>query len=489
MIKKVIIHVGPSKTGSSAIQYWLNLNHKALKKQGVMYPSHDTDKNQVSSGNREVLLTHTADSGFKLCLNKVEELKREFSISNCHTLLLSSEFFFPLIPKLNECFNNVEFIVYLRNPINFIESDYNQRIKRHSHSKALSPSLNIGFGVLLQIDRMLQAENKPKLIIRPYANSCFEGGSLISDVLSAAKIDLSVKVDPIINTSYSFEALEFKRHCNHFHLSEHLEAQLDCLLQGYSTGDKSYSLIAPETYQKYTNEILTQFDNIVDKHNLLGLSEFRLSLRDTKPKPYRFQSVSAQQLVDVVEYVKVENKALYNKLKDLIAEKAFIILPNNTFYQCFGCVFERGDVEPGAEQISALVNLSKFDEAKFCEGLSEYLTKFKDEGSVVRYFLELANKFEPGIPSVESKLSKLRFPKSIGYDIAPSEFSFITEFVTNRSLTEADYCRSLAVLFEKEGKEHLARHFWDLAFQFRVNGPVIVEKLNAYRLQERQNMP
>lgn len=49
MSKKVIVHIGANKTGSSAIQKFLSLNCEALRKQGLVIPSQDfTLSNEVS---------------------------------------------------------------------------------------------------------------------------------------------------------------------------------------------------------------------------------------------------------------------------------------------------------------------------------------------------------------------------------------------------------------------------------------------------------
>ena len=49
MSKKVVVHIGANKTGSSAIQKFLSLNCEALRKQGLVIPSQDfTLSNQVS---------------------------------------------------------------------------------------------------------------------------------------------------------------------------------------------------------------------------------------------------------------------------------------------------------------------------------------------------------------------------------------------------------------------------------------------------------
>ena len=68
----------------------------------------------------------------------------ELDASGCHTLLLSSEFFFPAIADIQKAFPEAEFVVYVRNPIELLESNYNQSVKRHDETKAfVAPAASI----------------------------------------------------------------------------------------------------------------------------------------------------------------------------------------------------------------------------------------------------------------------------------------------------------------------------------------------------------
>ena len=67
LIKNVYIHVGPPKTGTSAVQKWLNSNQRFLKENGIYYPSHNVDSNGVSSGN--VRSIYDVDESKQLTLN------------------------------------------------------------------------------------------------------------------------------------------------------------------------------------------------------------------------------------------------------------------------------------------------------------------------------------------------------------------------------------------------------------------------------------
>ena len=79
--KQIIIHVGPAKTGTSALQYFLLRNCDELKKVGYYYPNHRLDENDISGGHG------SPEFDIKKTIN-------EFLESNYHTLILSAESFF-----------------------------------------------------------------------------------------------------------------------------------------------------------------------------------------------------------------------------------------------------------------------------------------------------------------------------------------------------------------------------------------------------------
>ena len=63
---KIIIHVGPSKTGTSAIQNWLSSHQKNLLELGIYYPPHRVDINGISSGNLLQVFDRDGDESIKL---------------------------------------------------------------------------------------------------------------------------------------------------------------------------------------------------------------------------------------------------------------------------------------------------------------------------------------------------------------------------------------------------------------------------------------
>ena len=122
-MNKFCFFVGPGKTGSSALQLWLSENTEKLREQGVYYPKHKTDANGVSSGNLYRVLEKTESGKLDASPKLIEKLLVDFERSGTHTLLLSSEFFFPAIEQLDHLLPGAEFLAYLRDPLEAFESE------------------------------------------------------------------------------------------------------------------------------------------------------------------------------------------------------------------------------------------------------------------------------------------------------------------------------------------------------------------------------
>lgn len=76
-LRKLIVHIGPGKTGTTSIQDSLTRNEQHLLQQGVLYPSF--------LGPRGVCSANTLASATGKLANVAEE-------SRAHTLVISSEF-------------------------------------------------------------------------------------------------------------------------------------------------------------------------------------------------------------------------------------------------------------------------------------------------------------------------------------------------------------------------------------------------------------
>ena len=194
MKKEIFIHIGPPKTGTSAIQKWCNDNSKLLLKYSVFYPNHITDSNGVSSGNLLSIYSRDKNNNLFLDQKKIEIVLKKFEHSQCKKLLLSSEFFFQRVSELSKALPTSTFIAYIRNPIEKKESLYNQGVKRHQYTEKISDKLNLQpNNDLITLQKAIKEIDRNKLKIRFFGKDFFHKKNIISDLLNSLGVDHDIK--------------------------------------------------------------------------------------------------------------------------------------------------------------------------------------------------------------------------------------------------------------------------------------------------------
>ncbi len=143
---RVIIHIGATKTGSSALQHYLHKNSSRLAQDGVCYPDVG-----VASGAQHLIAAALHPSAFRLHSNELpdplgvrqarfaEMMQQALATaraSNAHTLVLSSEylwgvfsepFYAAWMTNLQGC--DVSIYAVLRRPDQWLQSSYLQALK------------------------------------------------------------------------------------------------------------------------------------------------------------------------------------------------------------------------------------------------------------------------------------------------------------------------------------------------------------------------
>ena len=152
--KKVILHIGPHKTGTSSIQKMLFDNRKSLEKKNILYPNFANKEGWGHHIIHKELKQGNLDDKFFLNLSSKNH--------NTHTLLLSSENFvrcssdeLETLSCLLDC-SDIKVIMFLRIPSRRLISLWKETIKHRS---------NIPISTFL-----LQHISRPKLseVINPY---------------------------------------------------------------------------------------------------------------------------------------------------------------------------------------------------------------------------------------------------------------------------------------------------------------------------------
>ena len=317
----ILIHVGPPKSGTSAIQRWLSFHASELQQYGYYYPQHESDANGVSSGNLLALFSYNSEGELEFDAAKKERLITDFKKSQATVLLLSSEFFFKRITLLAEQFPTAKFVAYLRFPLEVIESSYNQGVKRHGEVKQLGVSATPKCFQLNLLENQIKKAGKQRFILRPYEKNCFTGGSLVNDFKDVLHIPSqslqTYSTNEVVNSSYSIDALELKRWFNQFPLGD-LQPVLDKLLQAYSADKPGYSLIGAKLFRTYKNEFVKVLERFCSVYHVDNSEIFIEQCKALQQKPIVKQRLSDEDFESLIKQLlgskELSAFALYKKV-------------------------------------------------------------------------------------------------------------------------------------------------------------------------------
>jgi hypothetical protein len=206
MTRRVIIHLGPEKTGSTALQRHL-LGHRdeLLERHGVLYPLSGRDPEHASEAHMRLFFTAQRGGALEEVVN---DLLREADEGRAEVIVLSHERLGHLyrhrpesIGRLQELLRGceVDLVLYPRRQDNWIMSDYNQRLKpavflaRIGLDKEIEESGLEGAYWRVDYAAMLQAWEeafRARIIVRPFERSQLRDGDVIADFGDVIGVDL-----------------------------------------------------------------------------------------------------------------------------------------------------------------------------------------------------------------------------------------------------------------------------------------------------------
>lgn len=181
--KRVLFHIGQSKTATTALQHLMRNNVSALLEQGYFYPSNGfmtVAHFEVSSA----YLNNKNSNSFSLFIKKafsksvndgpiITRVIREFEQSQCHTMVLSSEAFESFNEKHIEalyddfCDYEVEVVCVLRGRIGWLNSMYSEVVKKALYVKTFDEFLNPSNGFL---EKSLSYKLNSQYFLQPWLN-------------------------------------------------------------------------------------------------------------------------------------------------------------------------------------------------------------------------------------------------------------------------------------------------------------------------------
>lgn len=326
MRKSLYIHIGPPKTGTSVIQFWLNNSVDWLATHGVYYPVHDVDINSVSSGHRALFLEKRSDTTrTQFNHDKFQALLAEFEATKCSTLLLSSEFFFYQVPQFLQYQKdyNIRLVAYVRADVELVESLYNQSVKRNRQVKPLAARSKLPKSYLDDLIDFMTVYPPELFCLRAYGNGDVLDPNIQADLLSAIGLPHNSEKQSLagkINSSYSFECLEVKRWLNHFDLTN-IDSQIDLYLQGYVGNRESYTLLPANVYKAYVTQSLEKINKL---HSISGVHNYTKLVKYLSEKQrnnYIHQELYPSHLEKVARYLIGRNRNLVKILVNQIEQQ------------------------------------------------------------------------------------------------------------------------------------------------------------------------
>lgn len=338
MKKKLYVHIGMGKTGTTALQNFFAENRKVLSRHDLNYPTHG-----VMSNAHHLLSPHVPRFlEDQWTFESVEEWAPRLVKSRENRILLSSE----LMAWADEAkarkfcaqvsaFFDLHVVVYLRRQDSIIMASYNQQIKAGPQRR------RIDLIYRKQIERFdypkilapwADSLEPGKLIVRPYERQQFHGSDIRRDFMKHVfNMDLGEDFafnEQNSNPRLSLAAGEYKRMVNCLVDDSEKNERFNELLMQYSAEAdvsstsvfSSQSVLSPEQRLEII-ETTREANEFVAKQ-YLARPDGRLFL-DAEPDPgeaWEGLDLSRDAAAKMTEYVKVREPELLAHLAEQIEQ-------------------------------------------------------------------------------------------------------------------------------------------------------------------------
>lgn len=294
--RRIILHIGMQKTGSSTIQRHFRSRHEMLGKAGILYPV--VSKNVAHSFLRNQFLQNKRR--FRKSLNSIHE---EANTNHIDNIVISTEDFSILnrarvktLAKIFlKLFQDFHFtvVVYLRRQDKWIESLYRQVVKgkklyiNEIEKFQIRPRTRALMDYYAVLAPWAEAFGKDNVIVRTYERTRLEGGLLL-DFVDAASLPLpesSCSSEVWINKSFSRDDTVLLKYFNKKNLDEQTNELIRKALWSITANESGSS----ETFFMNPNqrkELLEEYrrSNADVAREYLGRDDGRLFL-EPEPEP------------------------------------------------------------------------------------------------------------------------------------------------------------------------------------------------------------
>lgn len=229
------MHIGFPKTGTTSLQRFLSLNKSILQEHGVAYPeSGRINKNGILTVTHWPLVFKLINGTHQSIVEDIKEESKQYlaSVISCEGFILNLhiESFRKNLRMLVEQLGNIEVVLYLRDPVKYLESAYNQSVKHNLYGIIAKGDINefilkaeekIGFHPAdynRYLDLIRDVFLNKQLVIRDFSKDGLTNSSLYDDFLSnineLSNAKIEFKKPNQQNESLSKNKLELKRIIN-----------------------------------------------------------------------------------------------------------------------------------------------------------------------------------------------------------------------------------------------------------------------------------
>lgn len=224
-MKKLILHIGRNKSGTTAIQRFLKGSSEYLSSRDFYYPATGT-RSFAHHPVAESMKSRPISRGVLLSSNAfriLQELHQEVDSAAEQKIILSSEAFQGCRPDVvKEAFGRYDtrVVVYIRNQLDYLTSAYSQRVHANNYCNSLDDFFTRDqkvdyFSFLNSWDRAFSNA----LIVRRYSPETLEQNDVVSDFVfhalgdklgGAAPLDFEHNANPSLNS----KLVQFKLYLN-----------------------------------------------------------------------------------------------------------------------------------------------------------------------------------------------------------------------------------------------------------------------------------
>ncbi len=290
-IKHIYIHIGFMKTGTSAIQSFINANKEFLENEGFYFPKVNLEAmnylgfslldeippriHQKKTIKREELYKNLKTEINNSKFNKIILTTEAYSLMSTN-LFLGDKAPEMLSKLLNEDNFRLKIIAFIRRQDEYLESQYNQHVKTHDFWKLYTKDITSFYEEkkdLLNFNTIINSWAKyfgeKNILLNVYDKK----NDIIADFLDLLNIATKPNKESkkiLINKKLNFKALEFMRLANNFEIKKDTAAEnyklLELIENALGNDNEYYQLLNTEQAKGIMEEHLTENKILANKY-------------------------------------------------------------------------------------------------------------------------------------------------------------------------------------------------------------------------------